>query len=290
MLIGSAPRFGFPWTSFACSRATIYFAFVVFGLEGVKQKADSPNTMFQTLLKHKLFRRLVLVCTLGALVGIFLIPLNPVNSRLLNLAFLGCVVGAWLGFVVLVWMRKSVRIFALILPVLVAIPFALPGGEMDSDELRKDYLRRMAEFEDTKYFWGGESSRGIDCSGLPRRALRDSLLAYGFKHFSGYAFRQYVKQWWYDASAKALSAGYRNYTSPLDVTGTIQEMNYDTLVPGDLAVTTNGVHILAYVGNEQWIQADPGIGAVATLNGRTDENPWFQTPVTTHRWQILEKN
>ncbi|MES2980684.1 MAG: NlpC/P60 family protein [Verrucomicrobiota bacterium] len=259
-------------------------------LEGVKQKADLRITMFQTLPRNKLFGRLVLICTLGAFAGIFLIPLNPVNSKLLKLAFLGCVFGAWLGFTILAWTRKPVRVLALVLPFLVAIPLALPGGEMNSDELRKDYLRRMTEFEDTKYFWGGESSRGIDCSGLPRRALRDALLAYGINHFNGHAFRQYVEQWWYDASAQALAAGYRNYTSPLEVTGTIQEMNYDTLVPGDLAVTTNGVHILAYVGNEQWIQADPGIGAVATLHGRKDDNTWFQAPVTMHRWQILEKN
>ncbi len=245
--------------------------------------------MLQTLIKPKVFRHLVLICALGAFAGIFLIPLNPVNSKLLKLAFLACVFGAWLGFVILAWARKPVRIFALVLPVLAAIPFALPGGEMDTDALRKDYLKRMAAFEDTKYFWGGESSRGIDCSGLPRRALRDALLAYGFKHFNGDAFRQYVEHWWYDASAKALAAGYRNYTHPLDVTGTIQEMSYDTLMPGDVAVTTNGVHILAYVGNEQWIQADPRIGKVATLSGRNDDNPWFRVPVRTYRWQVLAK-
>ena len=241
-------------------------------------------------MKHKLFRRLVLICTLGALFGIFLIPLNPVNSKLLRLAFLGCVVGTWLGFAILIWSQKHVRFLALLLPILVSLLLMLPGGKMDSDELRNDYLRRMAEFKDTKYFWGGESSRGIDCSGLPRRALRDALLAYGFKHFNGDAFRQYVEQWWYDASAKALGEGYRNYTRPLDVTGTIQEMSYDTLVPGDLAVTTSGVHILAYVGDGQWIQADPSIGKVATLSGRNDDNPWFRVPVTTHRWRVLDKN
>jgi hypothetical protein len=245
--------------------------------------------MFQTLIKHKPFRRLVLIFALGAFAGIFLIPLNPVNSKLLKLAFLGCVVGVWLGFMILGWAKKPVRIVALIMPLLVAIPFALPGGEMDADELRNDYLKRMTEFEDTKYFWGGESSRGIDCSGLPRRALRDALLSYGFRHFNGAAFRQYVEQWWYDASAKALAAGYRNYTDSLDVMGTIQEMSYDTLVPGDLAVTSNGVHILAYVGDGQWIQADPGIGKVATLSGRDDDNPWFKVPVTTHRWRVMEK-
>ena len=95
-------------------------------------------------------------------------------------------------------------------------------------------------------YWGGESSRGIDCSGLPRRALRDALLAYGIRNLNGRAFRGYVEQWWFDASARALGEGYRDYTSPLGATGTIQEMDYGGLVPGDLAVTTSGVHILAY--------------------------------------------
>jgi hypothetical protein len=55
-------------------------------------------------------------------------------------------------------------------------------------------------------------------------------------------------------------------------------------------VTTSGIHILAYTGDGQWIQADPGIGAVATLDGRTDDNGWFGAPVTTHRWQLLAQN
>ncbi len=229
----------------------------------------------------------MLICTLGAFAGIFVIPLNPVNSKILKLAFLGCIVGAWIGFIILAWKPRPVRIAALILPLLAAIPFILPGGEIDAEELRRDYVRRMSEFEGTKYHWGGESSRGIDCSGLPPRGLRDALLAYGFKHFNGRAFRGYVEQWWFDASAKALGEGYRGYTNPIGSAGTIQEMDYNRLIPGDLAVTTSGVHILAYAGDGRWIQADPGIGCVATLDGRTADNGWFRVPVTTHRWQLL---
>lgn len=195
--------------------------------------------------------------------------------------------GAWVGITILLWRRKALRAGILMLPLLAVAPFMLPGNEIETEVLRQDYVRRLAEFEGTGYYWGGENSRGIDCSGLPRRAFRDALLAYGIRHLNGPAFRGYIEHWWFDASAKALGEGYRNYTIPLGVTGTIQEMDYDPLLPGDLAVTTNGIHILAYAGDGQWIQADPGIGAVATLDGRTDDNGWFRTPVTTHRWQKL---
>lgn len=228
-----------------------------------------------------------MICTLGAMAGIFVVPLNPVNSKILKLAFLGCVVGAWIGFTVLAWKHKPARLAALVLPLLAAIPFILPARAIDAEELRRDYVRRMSEFEGTKYHWGGESSRGIDCSGLPRRAYRDALLAYGLKHFNGGALRGYLEQWWFDASAKALGEGYRGYTTPMGTEGTIQGMDYDGLVPGDLAVTTCGVHILAYAGDGKWIQADPGIGAVATLSGRTSDNVWFRSSVTTHRWQVF---
>ena len=234
-------------------------------------------------------RRILLILTLGAVAGIFVLPLSPVHSRILKLAFVSCLVGAWAGCLMLWWRRRPARIAALMFPLAVVMPFLLPSGEIDPDELRRDYVRRMNEFEGTRYIWGGESSRGIDCSGLPRRAFRDALLAYGIRHGNGRALRACLEQWWFDASAKALSEGYRRYTSPIGTSGTIRKMDYASLVPGDLAVTTGGVHLLAYAGDGRWIQADPGIGAVATLDGRTDDNSWFGAAVTMHRWQLLAR-
>jgi hypothetical protein len=234
-----------------------------------------------------MWRRLTLILTLAALAGIFLILRQPVNIKVLQIALLGCLVGLWLGITILAGKRKPLRMAGLILPFLVAIPLLLPGGEIDPVALRQDYVRRMNDFEGTKYYWGGESSRGIDCSGLPRRAYRDALLAYGIRHGNGRAFRGYLEQWWFDASARALGEGYRSYTSPIGTSGTIRTMDYEALLPGDLAVTTSGLHILAYAGEGRWIQADPGIGAVATFDGRKDENGWFSVPVKTHRWRHL---
>ena len=67
-------------------------------------------------------------------------------------------------------------------------------------------------------------------------------------------------------------------------------MSYDELKTGDLAITANGVHVVVYVGNGKWIQADPGIGLVATLDGRTDENSWFDSAVNIFRWKVLAES
>lgn len=232
-----------------------------------------------------MWTRLTVIFFLGALAVSF----HPVHSRMVQLTFLGCLLGGWVGLTMLVWKRKALRATTVLLPMLLTIPFLPPGGKINSEELRGDYIRRLAGFEGVKYHWGGESSRGIDCSGLPRSAFRDALLSYGCRHLNGRAFRHWAEQWWFDASAKALGEGYRGYTFQLGTKGSIREMSYDSLVPGDLAVTTNGLHVLAYAGDGRWIQADPGIGSVATLDGRTSDNGWFRAPVTTHRWSLLEQ-
>ncbi|MEI7776491.1 MAG: hypothetical protein WCK17_17145, partial [Verrucomicrobiota bacterium] len=54
-----------------------------------------------TFAEETMWRRLILTLTLGAIAGIFVIPLNPVNSKTLKLAFLGCIVGGWTGCTIL---------------------------------------------------------------------------------------------------------------------------------------------------------------------------------------------
>lgn len=211
----------------------------------------------------------------------------PISSKPVRLILLASYALAWGGLLGMAWRHRTTRMLVLILPVLGMVPFLLPGKDHALEELRKDYVTRMVAMEGATYVWGGESPRGIDCSGLPRRAYRDTLLAHGLRKGDGRALRLFLEQWWFDTSAEALSEGYRDFTVSLNQDGLIPSMDYAGILPGDLAVTTNGVHVLIYVGEDQWIQADPGLGEVAILNGRTDSNPWFRSPVAMYRWREL---
>lgn len=71
------------------------------------------------------------------------------------------------------------------------------------------------------------------------------------------------------------------------ITGRIATMDCRRLRPGDLAVTEGGAHVMVFLSGERWIPAHPGLGRVATLNGRKDKTSWFQHPVGMHRWTVV---
>ena len=235
-------------------------------------------------------RRLLIIVTLGAFLGIFASQLSPVQGKLIKLAFLASLGIFWLGSVLLLWNVKIARWALVLIFAVVALMFMLPGRPVVVDELRDDYVERMGRFESTQYYWGGESRRGIDCSGLPRRALRDALFSYGFQHVDGRAMRAYFKQWWFDASARALSEGYREYAQPLEISGTIRTIDDSMLAPGDMAITSDGVHVVVYAGEGEWIQASPDAGQVITLDGRSGDSVWFEVPVEMYRWSVLSQS
>lgn len=234
-----------------------------------------------------MIRRLILILTIGSLVALIALNLDPVTTKLHRLAILFAIAGACFGPLILLWKSKAARVVFIALPLLLLAPFLLPGKDIERDALRDDYLKRIVSHEGIGYHWGGESRRGIDCSGLPRKALRDALLNQGLRNLNGTSTRLFLKHWWNDASAKALAEGHLGYAVPTGESGTIAAMNYGNLQPGDLAVTEDRRHVLIFLGDEKWIQADPGAETVTVANGRTGKSGWFAVPVTTHRWSVL---
>lgn len=232
---------------------------------------------------HKFFRLLLVM----GITGLLALAVWPYHDGALRYGLLLSLVATWAAGWWFLRGRWFWRVGLLALPVLVAIPFCLPEKTYDSVKLRKSYLEALRTMEGTSYLWGGESRRGIDCSGLPRLALREALWQDASRNGNGWAFRELARQWWFDTSAKALGENYRGFTRPLGVSGKLRELDLRNISSGDLAVTADGRHVMVYFGEGKWIQADPMRSKVTICKPVREENAWFDAQVTMHRWTVL---
>jgi|LNAP01.1.fsa_nt_gb hypothetical protein len=173
--------------------------------------------------------------------------------------------------------------------ILFSSLFWLPGKTIEPDTLHDLYIESLMRYKGVRYVWGGEGKLGIDCSGLPRRALRDALIKTGFSDFNGAAFRLAVFHLWNDASASAIARGFMDYAIPLEVGGILKDIDTTKLTSGDLAITADGIHVLVFLGQHLWIEADPDIGSVTILHTGIDTSPWFSERVSLYRWKLLSK-
>lgn len=163
----------------------------------------------------------------------------------------------------------------------------LPGRQADAPALRQAYVRELLAYEGTPYVWGGENRFGIDCSGLVRKALINANLRLGLQTLNPRLVRRALYLWWNDCTAQALRDGHLGLTTRVQSVAAINVVAADTLASGDLAVTASGVHVLAHLGDGEWIEADPG--EMKVIRVRTPaKNTWFQTPVHILRWAELQ--
>lgn len=238
---------------------------------------------------RKLPDRLALLLLAGGLAILALLWWSAVRGAPQRLAALAAPLMIWLAMLWFARRRRVLRWVVALLPLVFAAPFLLPGREIPADKVLDRYQERIVRLEGTEYVWGGECGNGIDCSGLPRKALRESLFLEGLGSFNGNATRAALRHWWFDASAHALMNGYRGYAKPLGITGTVRTIDYSKLLPGDFVITRDGRHVMCYLDGNRWIQADPGPGRVITLDGRGADNSWFDAPVAAFRWTVLDR-
>lgn len=220
----------------------------------------------------------------GSAAFIFLVrfPVNSSKLALLTLAVAGL---AWISLVILTRKFRTVCSLLVVVPMVAAaiISYA-PNRQINEETLRAKYVDNLQSYGGCDYYWGGETSSGIDCSGLPRKAYRMAMLEEGLIRANPALIRHAFLQWQNDASAKAMRDGYREYLVPLGVTGVLKEIPTNKLLPGDLAITTSGRHVIVYMGEDQWIQADPSVMKVHTLNAKKDSNVWFDAEISMFRW------
>lgn len=244
-------------------------------------------TAIKPLYRPFFFRRLTLILLGLLLVIMIAVLLFPIRFGSLRLLLLVGWPLLWLGVMWLSWKRRPLRFAGIALAIVVACFILGPGRAMDRALLRDDYLSALRGYKDTPYLWGGECRRGIDCSGLVRRGMIDATLRQGLTKLNPAAVRAALELWFFDSSAQAMGNEYRGRTQFLFAASALNALDQTSLQPGDFAVTRSGVHTLAYLGNGEWIQADPGAGKVIT-NSTPSRNAWFGQPMKIMRWQLLE--
>ena len=204
----------------------------------------------------------------------------PVNSFLSRSIFIAAFLFFWISpYIAGVRNKKFIISHFVLTVLLISSPLWL-FKTSSKDAFKQIYLKNLKSFEGVSYFWGGENFIGIDCSGLPRKSLINSYF------YTGQMKNAFIT-WWYDSSARALSENYRDYTVNICSYSSLRVVDYSLIQPGDLAITADGVHVIVYLGDEKWIQADPSQGKVVIENPQTTKSSWFDIKVNMVRWKKL---
>lgn len=213
----------------------------------------------------------------------------PINSLRIRCGILLAITGILLGSLLLSWARKRVFFALLSGFLLVGAWLFLPvPWPKDVAALRKVYAAKLRSFEACPYIWGGEGRQGIDCSGLVRRGLQDALMSEGLRQCNPTLIRAGIWLWWNDDTAESMGNGYGGETLLVTECKSLNDLNHDVLRAGDMAVTTSGLHVMGYLGDQVWIGADPGEMKVTVFPIPEMKNGYFASSMKIMRWKMLD--
>jgi cell wall-associated NlpC family hydrolase len=224
----------------------------------------------------------------ASLAGWLCVSAWPVSSGITRLASLAAFSSVLVLLSVATWRRVWVRTMLLALIVTSAGFLIWASGHRPSPELlRQDFTAALRRYEGVHYIWGGENFIGIDCSGLVRRGWIDALFVHGLCTLNSGLVRSSARFWWHDFSASDLANHQKGLTIPVLAAANLNGLDHGRIAPGDLAVTGGGEHVMAYLGDMLWIEADPLVGRVIVVKAPCSTNAWFQQQVKIVRLRSL---
>lgn len=227
-------------------------------------------------------RLVFFLCTAGLLALVILLPYRTTLVRLGLIALWGM---ATISTVCLVWRWKVWRIIILLGLVLFCAFVSWPGrNRTDSSRLRQRFVHRLQAYNGVRYIYGGENSRGIDCSGLVRAAMVRALLDDGLASANPDLVRAAFRLWWRDTNAIQLGKGGNGLTLPIGDATPMPMRAASNVRPGDLAVTTAGSHVLACLDDHRWIEADPDVSRVHIVDLNTSPIAGQEVLLVTWCW------
>ena len=225
---------------------------------------------------------------LAAVVILVVLFLLPVSNTLTRCGSIVTVIAGWSLLSVICWRNRWLRGVMLLIPAFGLLVMILPSrAARENEPLRQEFVARLKRYQGVRYFWGGEGFTGIDCSGLVRRGLIDAMIARGVRTANPGLLRTAASLWWHDCSASDLGDAEHNLTIPVFETPSLNTLDHSRLAQGDLAVTKGGEHVMAYIGENCWIEADPLAHRVICVTAPSKTNSWFHGPMRVVRWRIL---
>jgi hypothetical protein len=229
--------------------------------------------------------RLKLILFSASAAALGLIILVPYRNSLVRLILLGLWALTALLLLALSWKKKVWRTVIILMMILFAALCLLPGRTTpDPEQLRRRFVNGLKSYDGVRYVYGGENHRGIDCSGLVRAAMFRSLLDESLASTNPALLRSAFDLWWRDTNAIQLGKGANGLTSPKGDGSPVAMRDAQNLRPGDLAVTTSGSHVLAYLGEDKWIEADPDIMRTHIVDLRTSQIAGQEVLLVTWSW------
>lgn len=132
----------------------------------------TPRTFADDKMKYQWTPQRIGIGVWAAAFAVLLVALvYPISIGVIRLFVVVAVPTLWICAVLLVRRRKTIAVIIALAGLLVLGFAALPGRRLDPVKLRRTYVDELRRYEGSRYVWGGENRRGIDCSGLVRRAL-----------------------------------------------------------------------------------------------------------------------